>query len=516
MKNEKPIIAPLLFLLATLWIGGISNQAFAEDLIHQGKNNSPTMAYRMLDLTLEASARNVDANGARPTILARAMAIVMTAMYDAWAAYDEKAVGTRLGAGLRQREENRTAANKEKAMMYATFRSLLDVYSDDAEWIQKQMAQQGVSFNVSTDSAGPEAVGILAADAVIQYRHTDGANQLGDEVGGSGKPYSDYTFYFPKNMPGNVIDPTHWMVIPFVDAKGKVFSPGFLTPHWYRVKPFAIERADQFRPSPPPQWGSAQLKKEVEECVEVNAKLSLNQKAIVEFMRDGPRSTGQSGHWLRFAQDVSRRDKYNLDRDVKLFFAVANVVHDTFVASWDAKRFYDTSRPYWWVRQYYKGKKILAWAGPGKGVAQTPAEKWHPYSPQSFVTPPFPGYTSGHATASGGAARILEYLTGSDHFGAVALREAGALTEPDASTAQMQAVAGRLATGEPQSKTIRLSLATFSGTAEMAAMSRLLGGYHIRTDNDAGLKLGRAIAEYSWPKFEGYFNGTASAQSMAK
>ena len=48
--------------------------------------------------------------------------------------------------------------------------------------------------------------------------------------------------------------------------------------------------------------------------------LTNEQKAIVEFMRDGPRSTGQSGHWLRFAQDVSRRDHHDLDQDVKLFF----------------------------------------------------------------------------------------------------------------------------------------------------------------------------------------------------
>jgi hypothetical protein len=43
----------------------------------------------------------------------------------------------------------------------------------------------------------------------------------------------------------------------------------------------------------------------------------------------------------------------------------------------------------------------------------------------------------------------------------------------------------------------------------MAAMSRLLGGYHIRTDNDEGLILGRRIANYSWPKYRAYFDGTA-------
>ncbi|HTE71077.1 MAG TPA: hypothetical protein VK942_20370, partial [Actinomycetes bacterium] len=37
-----------------------------------------------------------------PTINARALAMVHTAMYDAWAAYDATAVGTRLGGSLRR------------------------------------------------------------------------------------------------------------------------------------------------------------------------------------------------------------------------------------------------------------------------------------------------------------------------------------------------------------------------------------------------------------------------------
>lgn len=509
----KVLAVGVIFLLLLPHSLGFAAENLMNELVHQSVNPRATVAYRMLELTLEASGRNVEAYGARPTILARSMAIVMTAMYDAWAAYDGKAVATRPGARLRQPEAERTDPNREAAIFFATFRALLDVYPEDGEWLRQQRELQRSSFKSSPgEVSSPEAIGNAAADAVLEYRRHDGANQLGDEPGGNGKPYADYTYYTPKNAPVRVLDPTHWMAIPFVDAQGKTFFPGFLTAHWYRVKPFALERADQFRPGPPPQWGSAQLKKEVQECIEVNAKLTPRQKAIVEFMRDGPRSTGQSGHWLRFAQDVSRRDHFSLDQDVKLFFTVANVVHDTFVASWDAKRFYDTSRPYWWVRQYFPGQRLLAWAGPGKGVAKIPAEQWHPYSPKSFVTPPFPGYTSGHATASGGAARILEHFTDSDRFGAVAVREVGALTEAAFSLAQMQAVGGKLAIGESTNKTIRLELPSFSAAAEMAAMSRLWGGYHIRTDNDAGLKLGRAIADYSWPKYEAYFNGTAGTR----
>jgi hypothetical protein len=301
------------------------------------------------------------------------------------------------------------------------------------------------------------------------------------------------------------------MPIPFSDGKGGTVSPGFLTPQWGRVRPFALERPDRFRPPPPPAWGSPTLNRDIEEVVRANSTLTLEQKTVVEFMREGPHSTGQSGHWLQFAADVSRRDHQTLDQDVKLFFSVADVVADAFIACWDAKRYYDTSRPYWWARRYYKGKKIDAWAGPGKGVIQMLGEEWRPYSPDTFLTPPFPGYVSGHATASGAASRTLELFTHSDRYGAVAIQQAGYMTEPDFTTAEMQARGGVVATDVTESKEVRLFLPTFTATAEMAAISRMWGGYHIRSDNEEGLILGRKIAMYSWPKYQAYFDGTAKA-----
>jgi uncharacterized protein DUF6851/vanadium-dependent haloperoxidase-like protein len=479
-------------------------------LVHRtpAKDFEPSAAYQWLDVLLEASGRDAERHRPRPTILSRTMALVLTSMYDAWAAYDEVAVGTRLGAKLRRPTPERTLANKEKAIAYAAYRSLLFVYPEDSAWIREQLRKKGFDpDDASPDPATPPGVGNATANAVIEYRRHDGANQLGDEVGGDGTPYADYTGYAPVNSPDKVVDPTRWMPIPFSDGKGGTVSPGFLTPFWGRVKPFALERADQFRPPEPPRWGSEALDRDIEEVVRVNANLVLEQKTAVEFMREGPHSTGQSGHWLQFAQDVSRRDHYGLDQDVKLFFTVSNVVMDAFIACWEAKRFYDTSRPYWWARMYYKGKQIDGWAGPGKGVVRMAGERWRPFSPDVFLTPPFPGYTSGHATASGAASRTLELFTGSDRFGAVAIQSAGWMTEPDASIAQMQARNGKPAVDVPASKEVRLFLPSFTATAEMAAVSRLWGGYHIRTDNEEGLILGRRIAMYSWPKYRAYFEG---------
>src|SRR5262249_30303750 len=49
-----------------------------------------------------------------PPICARELAIVNTCMYDAWAAYDAKAVGTRKGGDLRRPAAEQTLANKDE------------------------------------------------------------------------------------------------------------------------------------------------------------------------------------------------------------------------------------------------------------------------------------------------------------------------------------------------------------------------------------------------------------------
>ena len=54
-----------------------------------------------------------------PPLAARALAIMHTAMYDAWAAYDKVALGTRNGAVLRRPLAEQTLANQMRAFSYA-------------------------------------------------------------------------------------------------------------------------------------------------------------------------------------------------------------------------------------------------------------------------------------------------------------------------------------------------------------------------------------------------------------
>ena len=61
-------------------------------------------------------------------MVARALAITHTCMYDAWAAYDDRAVGTQLGGAPRRPASERTEANKERAVSYAAYRALVTCF----------------------------------------------------------------------------------------------------------------------------------------------------------------------------------------------------------------------------------------------------------------------------------------------------------------------------------------------------------------------------------------------------
>jgi hypothetical protein len=211
---------------------------------------------------------------------------------------------------LRRPAEERTAANKRKAISHASYHSLLYVYPEDKAYLDEQMKLLGYDSRiVSKDPRTPEGVGHLAAQAVIDYRRHDGANQHGDEPGGDGTPYSDYTYYRPVNPVDKILDPDRWQPIEFTLPDGRKVTPGFLTPHWYRVKPFVLESADQFRPEPPPltTTDDPELRRQTALVLKYNNSLTDEEKAAVEFMRDGPRLGVH--HAVRLLRPVRRRPR---------------------------------------------------------------------------------------------------------------------------------------------------------------------------------------------------------------
>ncbi|HEY9117390.1 MAG TPA: vanadium-dependent haloperoxidase, partial [Roseivirga sp.] len=439
------------------------------------------LAYKWGEMALLATANDTETFKPRPTITSRYLGLIFTSIFDAWSRYDEKAIPVYLKAGRRPANEQ-TLKNKEIAISYAAYRAMSEYYYLDQPLFAEFMKELGFDpDNDSLDPNTPEGIGNLAAKTIIEARKGDGSNHYGEENGSNGEAYFDYTGYEPVNPIDQMVDPNRWQPKYFSDGEGGYFAPPCLTPYWDKVQPISLKSADQFRPGPPPMIGSKQLEEEVQEVITLQANLNDEQKALVEFMRDGPQSVQQAGHWLLFAQDVSRRDNHTLDDDVKMYFYNQVVAMDAFIASWDAKMFYDFARPYALVHDYYQDQVIKAWGGEGKGMVEMKGQQWRPYSPETFLCPPFPSYVSGHSTISGGCAEALKLWTGSDEFGTEVTLVAGAMTEP-----------------ENLGDTVVLKFPTFTEAAEMAGISRVLGGYHIQADNVAGLQLGRDVAHEAW------------------
>lgn len=478
MKRVISISAIFIFSQAC----NISNTTQETVPAPRGENN---MAYKWGQLSLTCTANDTENFNPRPTVTSRMLALTWTAIFDAWSRYDEHAVPFYLTSVDRQPPAARTIRNKEIAISYAAYRTMLEYFFMDSVLLRKQMADFGFDpDNESLDPHSPVGIGNLAASAVINSRVDDGSNQRGGMTGSPGTLYSDYTGYTPVNDADNLTDLGRWQPKYFSDGKGGRFAPGCLTPHWWKVKPLALDSAAQFRPGPPPAVGSLQLEREVKEVVDLQSNLTDEQKALVEFMRDGPKSVQQAGHWLIFAQQVSVRDNHTLDEDVKMYFLVEAAAMDAFIAAWDAKMYYDFARPYSLVHDYFEKELIKGWGGPGKGMVSMPGDEWRPYSPDSFLCPPFPAYVSGHSAVSGACAETLRLYTGSDKFGEEVRLVPGLMTEPDNA-----------------GDTVTISFPTFSETAEMAGLSRVLGGYHIQADNVEGLRLGRNVAGIVWKKY---------------
>jgi len=339
----------------------------------------------------------------------------------------------------------------------------------------------------------------VACAAVLEFRHHDKANQLGDLAAGA---YSDWSGYVPRNKPTAVpvrtpmADPNHWQPLVYVNSTGDLMTQPFLGAQWCFVTPFAMSKGDEFRwlgqILPPATYGSAEYQQQAEELVALSAGLTDRQKMIAEYWLDGPKSEQPPGHWAVFGKWVSARDHHTLDDDVKMFFVLSNAIFDAGIAAWDMKRTYDSVRPATAIPLLFKGKKIRAWGGPGKGTVEMDGSQWIPYQPASFPTPPFPDYVSGHSTYSAAGAAILRLWTGSDRFGDSVTFAAGS---------------SRIEQGVTPAHALSLDWPTFSQAADEAGTSRRYGGIHFRRADMSGRILGRLVAVTEWAEAQSYFDG---------
>jgi len=280
-------------------------------------------------------------------------------------------------------------------------------------------------------------------------------------------------------------------------------------------------------------------------------------RVLAEFWADGPNSETPPGHWFAILNYVSDHPEFeqkfrgkgprldNLEWDVKAYFALGGAMHDSAIAAWGIKGWYDSIRPISAIRwmaeigqssdpnlpKYSPGGiplepgfielvsagdplagdnnehldkiKVKAWRGPDfvgdpntdvAGVGWILAENWWPYQRPTFVTPPFAGYISGHSTFSRAAAEVLTLLTGDPFF-------PGGLGEFVAKKNEF------LVFEEGPSVDVTLQWATYRDASDQTSLSRIWGGIHPPADDIPGRIIGERIGLNAFTRAESYFLG---------
>ena len=438
-------------------------------------------------LTLDA----IRCSATSPPLAARALAMVHTAMYDAWSVYDKCAISTSTAQYIKILDDkNCTRDNIHKAFSYAAYRVLMDLFwlalpPENKSTFRDFMCELDYDPDDTTlDITKPQGIGNLMARLVLECHQGDGANALGTL---HAPAWSDYTVYQPINTPDQLNDLNHWQPLQTKVAGGAVKVQSFLVPHWGLGKPFALAYNGQFRPEAPFRKYQPEFRQQAQEILDLSASLTDEHKMIAEYWADGPGTYTPPGHWCEIAQFVAGKKGYRNTQCIKLFFALGNALLDASLGCWECKRHYDYVRPVTAIHELYKGQSVEAWGGPHQGTKTIKGEHWQPY----IATPPFPEYVSGHSTFSSAAATILRCFTGRDDLdGCATLKKGSSQIEP----------------GTTPKKEVTLDWPTFTMAARQAGMSRLYGGIHFMHANESGKQLGLEVAQCVWEKAKFYFN----------
>jgi hypothetical protein len=246
--------------------------------------------------------------------------------------------------------------------------------------------------------------------------------------------------------------------VPGTDAGDYQLTPPAFSPpqftHWRFVRPFALFRADQFRPGPPPALTGAKYAAAFNEVKSLGAATgstrTADQTEIGLFWNPPIWAT-----WNRIAETAAVGRHGNLAENARAFAALNLTFADSVIAFYDAKYTYRLWRPITAIQR-----------ADTDGNPDTTADpNWTPLS----ATAPDPSYPGAHGTISAAGAETLASIYGNDF----------------AFDVTSTALAG-----------VKRSFSSFTEAADEATVSRIYNGNHTRIDQVAGENLGRDVAQF--------------------
>ena len=225
---------------------------------------------------------------------------------------------------------------------------------------------------------------------------------------------------------------------------------------WSRVTPFALERAKQFRLGPPPALTSAEYTvvfNEVKSLGIANSTAATPEQALIGRFWNG----AIQNYWNEITQTAVHERHLTTAQSARVFALLNLTLADEAIAFYDTKYTYNFWRPVTAIR-----------AGAKDGNPDTAADpNWLPQAGKTAADPSYPG---AHATISAGGAFVLNALFGNKPF--------------------LLSVTSEVLPG------VVRSFDSFAAVEEEASLSRVYAGQHFRSDENAGERLGSAVADF--------------------
>ncbi|MGH3012834.1 MAG: vanadium-dependent haloperoxidase [Gaiellaceae bacterium] len=250
------------------------------------------------------------------------------------------------------------------------------------------------------------------------------------------------------------VGPGQYQTTPPFD--GFVLQPGFRF-----ARPFALSWPSRLRPKGPLALKSRAYAEAFDEVKEMGRVDSTSRTAD---------QTGYALWWMEFAEssvnrlarELATQHRLGLSEAARLFAQLGVGIHDGYIAVWDSKFEYNHWRPYTAVRE----------AGSDGNPRTVADQAWEPLR----TTPPFPEYVSAHSVACNVSLGVLAETLGDRTRFTMATTTA------------------------PPGMPTR-SFKSFTAAGDECADSRVRLGWHFRYATNAGIRLGRKVADYVVGRF---------------
>jgi hypothetical protein len=404
-----------------------------------------------------------------PTRASYALAIVHIAMFDAENAVTQKYASY---TGVSPVSGN---VSQDRAIAQAAHDTLVALYPGQTDRLDAIFNVDIASIQGTQGAIAKGAtLGAQAANAILALRQNDGSAGPEPRWYNAQLNPGDYKpIGYPNFQPGI------WQIDP-ISNLGVALGA-----NWGKVKPFVMTSADQFRAPPPPGWPQPpSLKNEAynqtfyeevsiggDPAHGTNTSRTAPQTFEAVFWGyDGvPGLCAPPRLYNMIATTVALKKKVVTVPEIARLLALVNVaMADAAIASWESKFFYQYWRPVTAIRAqsdpnfYPLGAPATNTAGPN-------------------FTPPFPAYTSGHATFGGALFQILrQFWPDKTPFTFVS----------DEFNGKNFDVNGEIMRFRPA------SFKSFSDAEWDNAQSRLYLGIHWRFDAVQGIMQGNQVADF--------------------